>query len=161
MNIDRQVKEYDVRIEGFFQSSEICQSLSQVEGVGPLTATAFVSSCGESEVFKNGRECSAWLGLVPKQKSSGGKSQSFGDQQEREQLSAMSFDTRGAVCYPSCREEKRLSFPVGLRGGDKERYEQGDCCIGQQKCSYYVVLISFQAEIQEIVGFYKREDLKL
>ena len=71
MNIDRQVKEYDAWIEGFFQSSEICQSLSQVEGVGPLTATAFVSSCGESEVFKNGRECSAWLGLVPKQKSSG------------------------------------------------------------------------------------------
>lgn len=78
VNIDKQIKEYDVWIERIFQSSEVCRRLSQVEGVGPLTATAFVSSCGEPEVFKNGRECSAWLGLVPRQKSSGGKSRLLG-----------------------------------------------------------------------------------
>ena len=160
MNIDKQVKEYDARIEGVFQSSEICRRLSQVEGVGPLTATAFVSSCGQPEVFKNGRECSAWLGLVPKQKSSGGKSRLLGIS-KRGNSYLRCLLIHGARSVIRCREEKRLSFPVDFCGGDKERYEQGNCCIGQQKCSYYVVLIGFQAGIQESIGFYKREDLKL
>ena len=55
------------------KASELCQRLGEVEGIGPLTATAFVSALGDAGMFRRGRECSAWLGLVPRQFSSGGK----------------------------------------------------------------------------------------
>lgn len=50
----------------------MCQRLAQVEGVGPVTATALVAA-GDPKAFKNGRQMSAWLGLVPRQYGSGGK----------------------------------------------------------------------------------------
>ena len=45
----------------------------KIEGVGPITATAAVATIGDAKLFKNGREVAAWLGLVPKQHSSGNK----------------------------------------------------------------------------------------
>ena len=48
--------------------------LLELEGVGPLTASAVVATVGDPSMFKNGRQMAAWLGLVPSQHSSGGKS---------------------------------------------------------------------------------------
>jgi len=45
----------------------------KMEGVGPITATAVVASVGNAAVFKNGRQFAAWLGLTPRQHSTGGK----------------------------------------------------------------------------------------
>jgi transposase len=45
----------------------------KMEGVGPVTATAIVASVGDAKVFRNGRQFAAWLGLTPRQHSSGGK----------------------------------------------------------------------------------------
>ena len=56
-----------------FGQDERCQRLAQVEGVGPLIATALVAAVGNAHEFKSGRELSAWLGLVPRQHSSGGR----------------------------------------------------------------------------------------
>lgn len=64
---------YDKEIEKIASSREDCKRLMQVPGVGPLTSTAFVASLGDPNHFKNGRQVGAWLGLVPKQHSSGGK----------------------------------------------------------------------------------------
>lgn len=50
-----------------------CQEIQKIEGVGALTASAVVATLGNARVFKNGREVSAWLGLVLKQHSSGNK----------------------------------------------------------------------------------------
>jgi transposase len=55
------------------KSQEVTKRLMQLEGVGPLTATALVASVGDVREFKNGRQFAAWLGLVPRQRSSGGK----------------------------------------------------------------------------------------
>lgn len=52
---------------------ELCQRLRGVEGIGPITATALVATVGDARLFKNGRQLAAWLGLVPRQRSSGGK----------------------------------------------------------------------------------------
>ena len=49
------------------------QRLMKMEGVGPVTATAIVASVGDANVFRNGRQFAAWLGLTPRQHSSGGK----------------------------------------------------------------------------------------
>ena len=62
---------YTARLVRLCPQIEPCQRLSQVEGVGPLTATAFYASVGNAQAFDNGRHVSAWLGLVPKQQSSG------------------------------------------------------------------------------------------
>jgi transposase len=57
---------------------EDCQRLLTIPGVGLLSATALVSSIGDIKVFKNGRELAAWLGLVPRQHSTGGKANLMG-----------------------------------------------------------------------------------
>jgi transposase len=61
------------RIKAFMKSSVLCQRISTLEGVGPITATAIVGAIGNASDFKNGRHLAAWLGLVPRQRSSGGK----------------------------------------------------------------------------------------
>lgn len=71
--LDEQMTQYDRRIEQVFQQDERSQRLAAVEGVGPLIATAFLAAVGDAHVFARGRQVAAWLGLVPKQASSGGK----------------------------------------------------------------------------------------
>ena len=51
-----------------------CQRLMEISGIGPMTASALYASVGQAKDFKNGRHLSAWLGLVPGQHSTGGKS---------------------------------------------------------------------------------------
>jgi transposase len=67
------VKTYDKEIQEQADSDPMCIEVQKIEGVGPLTASAMVASIGDASVFNNGREVSAWLGLVPKQHSSGNK----------------------------------------------------------------------------------------
>jgi transposase len=55
------------------RQQEAAQRLMQVEGVGPITATALVATVGNATAFVHGRQFAAWLGLVPKQFSTGGK----------------------------------------------------------------------------------------
>ena len=59
-------------------SSQACKRIGEIDGVGPLTATAIVAAVGDASEFKNGRHLAAWLGLVPRQYSSGGKSKLYG-----------------------------------------------------------------------------------
>ncbi|WP_158907480.1 IS110 family transposase [Burkholderia sp. L27(2015)] len=63
----------EVSIKEFVKNSELCRKITAVEGVGPLTATAIVGAIGDAKQFSNGRHLAAWLGLVPRQYSSGGK----------------------------------------------------------------------------------------
>jgi transposase len=71
--LDQRIRQYDSRVERVFGQDERCPRLAQVEGVGPLVATALVAAVGNAHEFKNGRELSAWLGLVPRQHFSGGR----------------------------------------------------------------------------------------
>jgi len=71
--LDRRIRQYDLKVESVFSHDERCQHLAKVEDVGPLGATALVAAVGNAYEFKNGRELRAWLGLVPRQHSSGGR----------------------------------------------------------------------------------------
>jgi transposase len=66
-----QVEVYDKEIEKMAAQDVTCKEIMKIEGIGPLTASAVVATIGDAKIFKNGREVSAWLGLVPKQHSSG------------------------------------------------------------------------------------------
>jgi transposase len=70
---DAQTTKYQKQIERQANQDVMCQEIMKVEGIGPLTASAVVATIGDARAFKNGREVSAWLGLVPKQHSSGNK----------------------------------------------------------------------------------------
>ena len=72
-DLDKRVRGYDQRIESLVQAMPAAQRLMQVEGVGPITATALIATVGDAHMFKNGRQFAAWLGLVPRQHSTGGK----------------------------------------------------------------------------------------
>ena len=77
-DLDKKVDHYNQQVEIVCKNNEICQRLVKIEGVGALTATALVASIGDAQVFKNGREMSAFIGLVPKQHSSGGTTRLLG-----------------------------------------------------------------------------------
>jgi len=71
--LDRQVRELEAQIEAWHRSNDTSQQLARVPGIGPLTASALVASVGDAKSFSNARQLAAWLGLVPRQNSSGGK----------------------------------------------------------------------------------------
>ncbi len=71
--LEAKKKEYDVMVKNIAEENEDCMRLMQVPGVGPLVSTAFVSGLGDPNHYKNGRQVGAWLGLVPRQFSTGGK----------------------------------------------------------------------------------------
>jgi transposase len=71
--LDRQVKEFEQEIIAWHRSSELSRKLEKIPGIGPLAASALVASIADARSFDNGRQVSAWLGLVPRQSSSGGK----------------------------------------------------------------------------------------
>ena len=68
-----QVLEFDRRIIAWHRSNETSKRLDEIPGVGPALATALVASIANPRAFRSGRDFSAWVGLVPKQNSSGGK----------------------------------------------------------------------------------------
>ena len=71
--LEQRIASCEARITRKFKYDERCQRLAAVPGVGPLTATALVAAVGNAQRFRNGRELSAYLGLVPRQHSSGGE----------------------------------------------------------------------------------------
>ena len=71
--MDRQVKELEAQIQLWHRENEASRKLAEIPGLGPITASAIVATVGDAREFKNGRQLAAWLGLVPKQYSSGGK----------------------------------------------------------------------------------------
>ena len=71
--LDERVKAFDARIERIAQATPACRRLQRIPGIGPMTATALVAAVGDAKQFGSGRELSAWLGLTPRQRSTGGK----------------------------------------------------------------------------------------
>jgi len=67
------ILELDQRVTAWHRSNETCKRLDAIPGIGPALATALVASVADPKAFRSGRDFSAWVGLVPKQNSSGGK----------------------------------------------------------------------------------------
>ena len=68
-----QILEFDHQINAWHRSNETSRRLDELPGVGPALATALVASVADPKAFRSGRDFSAWVCLVPKQNSSGGK----------------------------------------------------------------------------------------
>jgi transposase len=77
-DLDQQVGELERQIRTWHRSHALSCKLEKIPGIGPITATALVASIGDAKQFANGRQLAAWLGLVPRQHSTGGKSNLLG-----------------------------------------------------------------------------------
>jgi transposase len=71
--LDRQVDELNEQIQLWHKENELSRKLAAIPGIGPITASALVASIGDAKDFESGRQLAAWLGLVPRQHSTGGK----------------------------------------------------------------------------------------
>jgi transposase len=71
--VKEQLLETDRRVRASARETELGRRLMEVPGVGPLLASAFIATIADPSAFKTGRDLAAWIGLVPKQNSSGGK----------------------------------------------------------------------------------------
>ena len=76
--LDQQVSELEREIVLWHRQNEDSRRLERIGGIGPLTASAYVTSLGNAKGFHNGRQVAAWLGIVPRQDSSGGKPKLLG-----------------------------------------------------------------------------------
>lgn len=78
VELDTHVSAYGEKIQVRYRSSKVSQTLGDVPGIGPITATALLASLGDGKAFASARKVAAWLGLVPRQDSSGGKPKLLG-----------------------------------------------------------------------------------
>ena len=78
ITLDERVDEMDKKIRLLASSNEDAKRLQQIPGIGPITATALICAIGDGKQFKRGRDLAAWLGLTPRQHSSGGKDRLLG-----------------------------------------------------------------------------------
>ena len=76
--LDQQGGELEREIQAWHRENEASKKLAKIPGIGPMTASALVASVGNARSFRNGRQLAAWLGIVPKQHSTGGKATLLG-----------------------------------------------------------------------------------
>ena len=76
--LDKTIEKYNAMIDRLFENNEVCGRLEKIPGVGKIGATILAAALGNGSAFKNGRHFAAFLGLVPKQHSSGNKEKLLG-----------------------------------------------------------------------------------
>ncbi len=91
-----QILQFDRMINAWHRSNEASRRLDDIPGVGPALATALIASIADPKAFWSGRDFSAWIGLVPKQNSSGGKDR-LGNISKRGDRYLRSLFTTGAL----------------------------------------------------------------
>ncbi len=78
LRLDERIAAYDREIKHLSEQSEACKRLMTIPGVGPMVSTALLAAVADGKAFRSGREMAAWLGLVPRQHSTGGKPRLLG-----------------------------------------------------------------------------------
>ncbi|MBT2326820.1 IS110 family transposase [Variovorax paradoxus] len=73
-----QVLDLEAQIKAWHRENKLSRKLEQIPGIGPVTASALVATIGDAKSFDNGRQLAAWMGLVPRQNSTGGKTKLLG-----------------------------------------------------------------------------------
>ena len=135
--LDERVAAYDQELEHLAQASESARRLMTVPGVGPLTASATVASVGAAHDFANGRQFAAWLGLVPRQYSTGGKARlghitKRGDAYLR---TLLILGARAALQMAARREDRLSRWALALK----------------ERCGYHKAVVAIAAKNARIV----------
>jgi len=118
LRLSERIAAFDVQIKHLCENSDACRRLLTIPGVGPMSATALAAAVGDASVFKNGREMSAWLGLVPRQHSTGGKPKLMGISKRGDVYlrKLLIHGARSAVRYADKRGDRRSRWVVEVEG---------------------------------------------
>jgi len=122
--LDQQIECVTDELEKIVQTNDYCKRLKTIDGVGTLSATALYASVGTGNQFKCGRDMAAWLGLVPRQQSSGGKTVLLGISKKGDRYLRSLFvhGGRAIVALRDKKENKRnlwLRELVNKKGANK------------------------------------------
>lgn len=140
--LDERISAYDREIETLARQSEPTQRLMSIRGIGPLTAQAIVATVGNARDFRNGRQFAAWLGLTPRQHSSGGKSR-LGHITKRGDAYLRGLLVQGArsVLHTATRHADRLSrWSISLQG--RRGYRRAQVAIAAKNARIAWALLS-------------------
>lgn len=115
--LDERIATYDAQIKILSMQSDACQRLITIPGVGPMVATALVAAVADAKVFRNGREMSAWLGLVPRQCSTGGKPKLLGISKRGDTYlrKLLIHGARSALRVADKKQDKRSQWAVEIQ----------------------------------------------
>ena len=133
--LDARIAAYDRRIKEIFRASEQCQRLGKIEGVGPVTATALVAAVGDRSCFKNGRQFAAWLGLVPKQRSSGGRARLLGISKRGDRYLRTLMISWRSRCLKPGRRQAGSTKPLAWQDAATAASQCRGRCSRQQECA--------------------------
>jgi len=116
--LDERIAAYDMQIKHLRTESYACQRLMTIPGVGPMTATALAASVGDAKAFANGREMSAWLGLVPRQCSTGGKPKLLGISKRGDTYlrKLLIHGARSALQFADRKQDRRSRWAMEVEG---------------------------------------------
>ena len=116
-DLDRRIASFDKKIEQVFRGNEPCQRIAKIKGVGPKTATAIIAAIGDGADFKNGRHLAAWVGLVPRQFSSGDRTTLMGISKRGNQhlRSLLVHGARAVVRTAPCKTDLNSQWVNQLR----------------------------------------------
>ena len=124
-----QILEFDRQIMAWHRSNETSKRLDEIPGVGPALATALVASVADPKAFRSGRNFSAWIGLVPKQHSSGGKDR-LGSISKQGDRYLRSLFTAGAGAHPLCQDpwHQASALARGVAGSPANQGRRDRAC---------------------------------
>ena len=131
VRMDARLDELEARIARWAKADEQVQRLLGIPGIGPITATALLAAVGDVGTFRNGRELAAWLGLVPRQHSTGGERAVIGYQQTGGCLRARLTDTRRPCGAAGVGQEDGPAQPLGTGCRGPATSECGGGGVGQ------------------------------
>ena len=116
VRLDERVKRFDVQLDAFARDDEACRRLQTIPGVGPKVASALVAAAGDAKAFGSGREFAAWLGLTPRQRSTGGRTVLGGINKrgDRYLRSVLIHGARAALRVAPNREDRRSRWAVSV-----------------------------------------------
>jgi len=116
LHLDRRISEYDSYIARLVEQSDACRRVMSIPGIGPLTATALVAAVGDAKAFQNGRQMAAWLGLVPRQHSTGGQPRLLGISKRGDPYlrRLLIHGSRAALRFTSRKHDQRSKWATKL-----------------------------------------------
>ncbi len=115
--LDERVAALDVELEEHGREDPLCQRLREVPGIGVVTASALVAAVGDARQFSSGRDLAAWLGLVPRQHSTGGRTVLGGISKrgDRYLRTLLVHGARAALARVNENSDPRLRWAAALR----------------------------------------------
>ena len=118
VRLDERVKRFDAQLDALAREDETCRRLQTIPGVGPKGASALVAAAGDGRAFANGREFAAWLGLTPRQRSTGGRTVLGGISKrgDRYVRALLIHGARAALRVADKREDRRSRWAVSVQG---------------------------------------------